>query len=37
MRVNRIGTILISSGTPEKRINYFKEYLDCEKIEHFQI
>ena len=37
MRVNRVATILISSGTPEKRMNYFNEHLDCEKIEHFKI
>ena len=37
MRVNRVATIMITSGTPEKRMRYFEEHLDCAKIEHFKI
>jgi hypothetical protein len=41
MRVNSKATILITSGTPEKRMHYFEKYLEseglCEKIDQFKI
>jgi len=37
MRVSRVATIMISSGTPEKRMGVFETYLECYRIEHFKI
>ena len=37
MRVCRICTILVTSGTPEKRMGYFEKYRDCERIEPVRI
>jgi len=37
LRVCSIATILVSSGTPEKRMSYFSDYLDCARIEQCRI
>ena len=38
-RVSSIGTILISSGTPERRLHLFQEQLEgkYERIEEFKV
>jgi len=37
MRVCKIATIIVSSGTPERRLHMFEEFLGDVKVESFRI